>query len=93
MLKSYSIAQARDQFTELVREVERESTIRLTRRGKLVAWLLSPHEYERLQANRIGFWDAYLPFRQQLEAQKLEIDVDQIFADVREQTPGRPAEW
>lgn len=93
MLKTYSIAQARDQFTEVVREVEQEAVIQLTRRGKLVALLLSPDEYDRLQSKNLGFWDAFLPFRQQLDEEAIDIDVESIFSQVRDQTPGRAAEW
>ena len=50
MLKQYSIAKARDHFTSLVRTVERESAVELTRRGKPVAVILSIREYERLSA-------------------------------------------
>lgn len=93
MLKTYSIAKARDQFTEVVREVESEAVIQLTRRGKLVALLLSPDEYERLQNKRIGFWDAFAPFRQQMDEQATDIDVESIFGQIRDQTAGRAAEW
>ena len=93
MLKTYSIAQARDQFTEVVREVENESVIQLTRRGKLVALLLSPDEYARLQNKQIGFWEAFAPFRQQMDEQAVDIDVESIFGQVRDQTSGRAAEW
>lgn len=98
MLKTYSIAKARDQFTEVVRQVESEAVIQLTRRGKLVALLLSPEEYNRLQNQHVGFWEAFAPFRQQIDEQAADtgdrdISVDEIFAGVRDQTPGRAAEW
>lgn len=91
--KTYSIAKARDHFTEIVREVEQESTIKLTRRGKLVAFLLSADEYNRLHNRRLGFWEAYQPFRTQMEEQEITLDVDAIFQDVRDHTAGSPAEW
>lgn len=93
MIKTYSIAEARDHFTEIVRAVEGETVIQLTRRGKLVAFLLSPDKYKRLQDKQIGFWDAYIPFHQRLEQQALDLDPDEIFADVRDQSPGREANW
>lgn len=89
MTKTYSIAEARDHLTELVRAVEDETVIQLTRRGKLVAILLSPDEYERLQDKQIGFWDVYSEFRRHLEQQPLDLDPAEVFADVRDQTPGR----
>ncbi|MCE7989323.1 MAG: type II toxin-antitoxin system Phd/YefM family antitoxin [Caldilinea sp. CFX5] len=93
MIKTYSIAEARDHFTELVRAVEAENTIQLTRRGKLVAILLSPDEYDRLQDKRVGFWDAYTEFRNHLDQQALDLAPEEVFADVRDQTPGREATW
>lgn len=93
MIKTYSIAEARDHFTELVRAVEEENTIQLTRRGKLVAILLSPDEYDRLQDKQIGFWDAYTEFRHQLDQQAVDLDPDEVFANVRDQTAGREATW
>ena len=93
MTKTFSIAEARDHFTELVRAVEEETIIQLTRRGKLVAILLSPDEYERLQAKQIGFWDAYSEFRHHLDQQPLDLDPDEAFANVRDQALGREATW
>ncbi len=93
MTKTYSIAEARDHLTELVRAVEDETVIQLTRRGKLVAFLLSPAEYERLQNQRPSFWEAYITFRQRHEEQALDLDPDTIFNDVRDQSPSREAEW
>ena len=38
------------------------------------------------QHKRRGFWEAYQPFRQRLDNQAVEIDVDLIFNQVHEQT-------
>lgn len=93
MLKSYSIADARNHFTEIVRDVEQETTIELTRRGKPVAILLSAQEYERLKKGRIDFWDTYLAFRKRYQLDEIDIDVDNIFANVRDRSPGREMNW
>lgn len=63
MIKEYSIAEACDQFTTIIRELETTPSIQLTRRGKPVAMLLAIEEYERLVADRTGFWDNYQTFR------------------------------
>ncbi len=55
MPKQYSIAEARNHFTAIVRDVEREAAVELTRRGKPVAVLLSVQEYKRLSSNKGGF--------------------------------------
>jgi prevent-host-death family protein len=50
MLDQYSIAEARNNFAALVRDVEtKEGAVAVTRRGKQVAVLLSIEEYGRLR--------------------------------------------
>jgi prevent-host-death family protein len=92
MLKQYSIAEARDHFTSLVRAVERESAIELTRRGKPVAVILSIQEYRRLSARPAGFWAAYAAFRERVNLQELGIESD-TFAGLRDRSPGREIRW
>ncbi|MCL4860655.1 MAG: type II toxin-antitoxin system prevent-host-death family antitoxin [Caldilineaceae bacterium] len=62
MPKSYSIAEAQKRLHELVRSVEQDSAIQLTRRGIPVAVLLSIQEYERLQRPQESFWERTWPF-------------------------------
>jgi len=88
MPKQYSIAEARNRFTAIVRDVERESAVELTRRGKPVAVLLSIQEYKRLSSNKDGFWKAFTAFRNQVNLQELGIEPD-IFTGLRDQSPGR----
>lgn len=45
-LKSYTIAEARDRFTEVVREAESRQAIEVTRRGQPVAMIVSIAEYQ-----------------------------------------------
>jgi antitoxin Phd len=92
MLKQYSIAKARDHFTSLVRAVERDSAVELTRRGKPVAVILSIREYERLSARQTGFWEAYSTFRERVNLQELDIE-DDSFAGLRDCSPGREVGW
>lgn len=47
MEKKYSIAQARQQFSAIVREAERTSAVSITRRGQVVARLVLGHESMR----------------------------------------------
>jgi len=89
MSKSYSIVEAKNHFTELVHAVEHESAIQLTRRGKPVAVLLSTREYERLRKGKVDFWEAYLAFRERYNLAELALDVDTLFADVRDRSLGR----
>lgn len=88
MLKQYSIAEARDRFASLVRKVERDDPVEVTRRGKPVAVLLSIEDYQRLQAQRIGFWQAFSAFRGKFDLQGLNIEPE-IFTEQRDGSPGR----
>ncbi len=93
-MKTYSITKARTHFSKLLHVIEQEGIIQLTRRNKVVAFLFSPGEYERLSQNRqTGFWDAYLAFRQRLEQTDLDLDPAEIFANVRDQAPGSEVRW
>jgi antitoxin Phd len=92
MLERYSIAQARDRFTSLVRTVERDAAIELTRRGKPVAVILSIQEYERLLARQAGFWQAYSVFKEQVNLEELGIE-PHTFAGLRDRSPGREVRW
>lgn len=88
MDEQYSIAEARHDLAALVRKLEEKRQIHITRRGKTVAVLLSIQEYQRLTAERIGFWEAYTKFRSEVNPQALQIDVD-IFNGSRSREPGR----
>ena len=47
-MKEASIREAKSSLTKLLREVEKGRAVRLTRRGRAVAVLLSERQYERL---------------------------------------------
>ena len=88
MIKEYSIAEARNQFTAIVHDLKTTPSIQLTRRGKPVAMLLAIEEYERLAAGRAGFWDNYQAFRNAVDLAELDID-PAIFGGLRDSSPGR----
>lgn len=90
MIESYSIAEARNQFAALVRQIEEQSTqVQITRRGQPVAVILSKQAYEQLLAFRPeqNFWQAYQEWRQKWQGDDWE-DED-IFAGIRDPSPGR----
>jgi prevent-host-death family protein len=95
MVKKYSIAEARDNFTSMVHEAEEGAQVELTRRGKPVAVLIGVEDFERLSNpnKKKGFWEAYQEFRRRLDRANIEIDPDEIWGDVRDQSPGRDFEW
>lgn len=49
-MKTVSIAEAKDGFTELVRSAEEGRPVTISRRGRAVAVLLGEAEYSRLRA-------------------------------------------
>ena len=52
MEKKYSIAAARQQLPAIVREAERAGGVRITRRGQVVARLISEDEFRRLSRRK-----------------------------------------
>ena len=87
MTKRYSIAEARDRFTFLIREAETEKGVEITRHGEPVAVLLSYRRYQRLSASQ-AFWDSYNSFRETFDLSELAIEPE-IFEDIRDTSPGR----
>ena len=89
MRKQHSIAEARNNLPQLVRQVESGQAIELTRRGEGVAVLLGRREYERLATRSRRFSEAWSEFTQAVDLAALEIDPDEVFNDVRDPRPGR----
>lgn len=90
MPREFSIAEARNQLPALVHQVEKGPPVRLTRRGKPVAVLVSLREYERLGPRRPDLWAAIEAFRRETDLS--DLDPEEIFAGVRDSSPGREVE-
>jgi prevent-host-death family protein len=88
MLKKYSIAEARQDLAAIVKELEQQPAIQITRRGQPVAVLVSAREFERLSAKTTGFWEAYTIFREQADLAKDGLPKS-FFEDLRSQESGR----
>lgn len=86
------MAEARDHFTRLLRDVERGAAIRVTRRGRPVAVLASPRAYERSRPPGRTFWDAYQAWRAWMKREGLPF-VEDAFGNVRDRSPGREFSW
>ncbi|MBD1933674.1 MULTISPECIES: type II toxin-antitoxin system Phd/YefM family antitoxin [Cyanophyceae] len=89
MSDQYSIAQARDRFAEIIHDAENGKSVQIMRQGKPVAVVLSLDEYQRLTSQKVGFGGDLAQFRQKYQIQKLDIDLDAVFNDVRDRSPGR----
>jgi prevent-host-death family protein len=91
-MKEASIREAKSSLTSLLREVERGRAVRLTRRGKGVAVLLSEREYERLSKAKRPERD-FLRFlagwRREVIAKGLPFLSDDELAGLRDRSPGR----
>ena len=89
MTERQSIAEARRNLPSLIRDVENGKAVLLTRRGEPVAVLLGCREFERLRSGRRDFGDAYREFANAFGLAGLELDPDELFRDVRDETTGR----
>ena len=87
----YSIAEARDKFTALIRDVEKTSnTVEVTRHGQPVVVILSSEEYARLQGTQKqqNLAQTYQSWREKWLVDQWEDETDP-FADIRDKSTGR----
>lgn len=88
MASHYSIAEARSQISAIIDKAEAGEAVQLTRRGRAVAVVVSCEMFERLQAGRPRFADAYRVFREQHALAEVGLD-DDFAKTVRDRAPGR----
>ncbi len=91
-LRTYSLAEARDHLTAIVRDVETTAAVELTRRGKPVAVILSIDEYRRLASPAGSFLSALARFKESADLTDLDLGPE-LFADIRDAEPGREPAW
>ncbi|MBK8396627.1 MAG: type II toxin-antitoxin system Phd/YefM family antitoxin [Leptospiraceae bacterium] len=85
---SYSIAHTKNHLPVLVHSLENTPVIPITRRGKVVAYLLSTREYDSLKGNRKSFTEALKTLRASDEFKKNSFS-DKDFANLRDTTKDR----
>ncbi len=88
MTKQYSIADARRNLPGLVDEAEAGSEVRLTRRGRAVAVVISVESYERLKSRPVAFAEAYQGFRERFPASGAGVAMS-YFQALRDRSGGR----
>ena len=88
MAKRYSIAEARSNLPTIVDQAESGLEVELTRRGKPVAILISPHQLDRLRSARPRFADAYKAFLRKHSLKDIKFE-EGFFDAVREKSSGR----
>lgn len=89
MAQRYSIADARANLPTLVDEAQAGAAIELTRRGEVVAVMISSNEYERLRSQRVGFQEAYQQFLKKHSPADVGIDAAAFAKQTRDRSPGR----
>jgi prevent-host-death family protein len=82
----YSMTDARNRLSQVVHQAESEGPVRLTRRGRPVAVVVAGAEFVR--SAKLGFWEAAVAFRSSVDLSGL--DIDEVYREVRDRTPGRP---
>jgi prevent-host-death family protein len=88
MEKQFSIAEAKNNLTSMIRDVEAGIFLKITRHGKPVAVLLSIREYDLLKIKKGDFWAKLVQFRKEMEKENVEI-TDSDFMDLRDSFFGR----
>ncbi|MGD9163051.1 MAG: type II toxin-antitoxin system prevent-host-death family antitoxin [Desulfobacteraceae bacterium] len=92
MQNEFSIAEAKNKLPAIIHRVENGPEIKLTRRGKPVAVLLSIKEYDRLNDKGAGFREALLKFRESIKEESIDIN-DSDFDNLRDTDAGRKVEF
>lgn len=82
MKNQYSITEARNHFATIVHDLKPAQPVQITRRGKVVAVLMSVEESERQASATADFWDAYECFRATADLESLHIEPE-IFQGLR----------
>lgn len=85
---NYSIVEAKNNLSRIVHEAEEGETINLTRRGELVAVLLSAEAFQKITKKQASPASALEDFLGNENYKKVDID-QSIFEDLRVKTSGR----
>jgi prevent-host-death family protein len=95
-MKETSIRDARNSLTSLLREVEKGRAVRLTRRGKPVAVLLSERQYERLQSadrQRPDFLSFVQGWRREMIAKGLPFSSEDEIRSMRDRSDAQGSDF
>jgi prevent-host-death family protein len=92
MKEQYSTQQLNSHLPEVLKQIEQGNSIEITQEGKPFAVILSASEYQSLTASQSGFWQSLQDFRAKHDLEELEMEAD-VFADVRDRSPGREVKF
>ena len=85
----YSVEQIPQSLDQFLRDVQQGKSIQILQNGQQVAVVVSSQEYERLRQPPSDFWSALEKFREEHDIANADIDPDEVFANVRDRSPGR----
>ncbi len=88
MHHQYSIANAKNSLSRIVHKAEEGETVHLTRRGKLVAVLLSAKEFQKLSKKQSSPADALQQFLSNKNYNDVDIEPT-VFSGLRVKNSGR----
>lgn len=88
MTEQHSIASVRRNLPTLVREAENGRPVELTRRCRPAAVLIGCREFQRLKSGRHEFAVARRSLAESVEPEKLALDPDELFGNVRQDEVG-----
>jgi prevent-host-death family protein len=92
MTRKVSVAEAKGKLPSIIHEVERGSTVEITRHGKSVAVMVPTGDYERLREKGKGFWNDLGKVRRIMASEGITVG-DNDFCDLRDAASGRSFEW
>jgi prevent-host-death family protein len=88
MPREFTIAEARNHFSEVVRLAEDEGSVELTRRGKTVAVMVSTREFQRLCSPAASPFEFLQTFRAEHDADHNGLETGDL-EGLRDPSPGR----
>jgi prevent-host-death family protein len=90
-MKISTIAEAKNNLPQLIRQLESDEAIHLTRHGKPVAVMLSEANYQKLTQKNQGLYQAIEHWRAQCEGEGALTEVE--LKNIRASGQGRDFSW
>lgn len=90
-MKTSTIAEAKNNLSQLIHQLESDDAIQLTRHGKPVAVMLSEAHYQKLTHKDNNLYQAIQQWRTKLESDSALTDVE--LKNIRSTSQGREFSW
>jgi len=90
-MKTSTIAEAKNNLSQLIHQLQSDEPIHLTRHGKPVAVMLSEANYQKLTQKNKGLFQAIQKWRCQLDADSALTDAE--LKQIREASQEREFSW